>query len=93
MIFILPKLSDSNKELFKRLNTEQFIPEGLVTNKYIDTTFGARNARLIFVDQREHELFISEVYQEIKIGDKVRKNKGSVYFYINDVEYIYVNRE
>jgi hypothetical protein len=47
----------------------QFEQEYPVTNKYIDTTFGARNARLIFVDQREHELFISEVYQEINIGD------------------------
>jgi len=92
MIFILPQSIAEIRENFDRENTKQSIPEGIVTNKYIDTTFGARNAELIFVDQREHELFNSEIYQKIEIGDKVRKDKGSIYFYINNVQYIYVTR-
>jgi hypothetical protein len=92
IIFILPQIGNKYEEHFRRENTKQTITEGIVTNKYIDTTFGARNAELIFVDQREHELFNSEIYQKIEIGDKVRKDKGSIYFYINNVPYIYVTR-
>ncbi|MBN8565435.1 MAG: hypothetical protein J0M25_01700 [Flavobacteriales bacterium] len=93
LIYICPKLSSDSREYFRRLNIEQFIQEGVVTNKFIDTTFGARNAEIIFVDYKKYELFNYELYQQIKIGDKVKKDKGSNYFYINDVKYIYVDRE
>lgn len=92
MIFVLPQSRAEYREYFDIENTKQTIPEGIITNKFIDTTYGARNAELIFVDHREHELFNSMIYQKINVGDKVRKDKGSIYFYINDVQYIYVTR-
>ena len=91
IIFIIPYRIDEDEKYFKKVKSKQYVAEGIVTNKYIDSTFGARDAKLIFVDQRKHQLYNYDVFKEIKIGDKVRKDKNSVHFYINDVKYVYVN--
>ena len=91
IIFFIPHQMNEAEQYFKTENTKQHVPEGIVTNKYVDSTFGARDAKLIFVDQRKHQLYNYDIFKEIKIGDKVRKDKNSVHFYINDVKYVYVN--
>jgi hypothetical protein len=44
ILYILPKIELKNEDYFKSRKINQIIPEGYITNKFIDTTFGERNA-------------------------------------------------
>ncbi len=67
---------------------KEIIPEGIVVSKFIDTTYGARNALYINVGGSNYNINES-VYNKINIGDKIKKEKNSDKVYINNKEYEY----
>lgn len=71
----------------------EIISEGYVDRKFIDTSYGARNATYITVNGINYELKNIKIYEQIKIGDKVKKEIKSNKVYINDSAYIYVNEQ
>ena len=76
------------KELAYQNILKKAIPEGVVLRKFIDTTYGARNARYINIDGYNYEINES-IYNKIYIGDKIKKEKNSDNIYINNIEYEY----
>ncbi len=61
------------------------IPEGIVINKFIDSSYGARNAPYVDIDGTVYSINRS-LYKKISIGDKIKKYKNSYKIYINDIE-------
>lgn len=76
------------KELAYENILDETIPEGFVVNKFLDTTYGARNAPYINVNGLNYNINKS-IFNKINIGDKIKKEKNSDKIYINDKEYEY----
>lgn len=79
---------ECNKAVIEHsLNFE--LKEGKVEAKFIDKSYGSRGGLKIKIDNKFHIIYNNEMYEKIKVGDIVKKEKGSLFYYINDVKYEY----
>ena len=65
------------------------LKEGVVNSKRQDNSWGKRGALSIFVDGGKYSISNNQIFDLIKVGDTVKKNKGEKWFYINGIAYEY----
>jgi len=63
--------------------------EGVVDSKYRDNSYGKRGGLSIVVNGGEYAITNDEIFDLIKVGDTVKKNKGEKWFYINGIAHEY----
>jgi hypothetical protein len=63
--------------------------EGVVYSKHQDNSWGKRGGLSLVVDGGKYSIENDEIFDLIKVGDTVKKNKGEKWFYINGIAHEY----
>ncbi len=79
--------STQNAIIGNSMNYE--LKEGVVFSKSRDNSHGKRGGLSLVVDGGKYSIENDEIFDLIKVGDTVKKNKGEKWFYINGIAHEY----
>ena len=89
MSLFINYINRSNQTAIFENSMNYELKEGVVNSKYQDNSWGKRGGLSIFVDGGKYSISNNQIFDLIKVGDTVKKNKGEKWFYINGIAHEY----